>query len=387
MFKSQRRANGNGKSNRYSTNGISHTFSIVFNRTYFSVRQAPGKICSHPASYSAYRSYGSCFGSLPTMAPVTYRSVLFFSTKSPRPWMPAWRGRCTIIWSRNTSPSSVLAIESLCASTISANSNCIPTGNSTSRIFHRNSTWFDWRGRKARYFVHAMIFSILFINKDVCCVSIDARSRTSRQPTDSCFSFVRHTFHGLTSHLRICCCSYLFLFVLVLRTERKRMNDCATCLSPFSFHLSCHVLTFQPALSERKGRLRMATCVSLRPPIGWPFCTSFTFSDRLFQIRSVDFETPPIANMTMESKLPTDVDVSATEPSMVISLTTNESTDLNERIKTEFMAYCSSFIQDDEEAHQCVQIVWKKYLQSVGDVAMVNRSINRYLRAVSSRHF
>jgi hypothetical protein len=44
---------------------------------------------------------------------------------------------------------------------------------------------------------------------------------------------------------------------------------------------------------------------------------------------------------------------------------------LNTRIKNDFMAYCYSFLNEDEEARQCVQIVWNRYLQSVGDVAMV----------------
>jgi len=47
--------------------------------------------------------------------------------------------------------------------------------------------------------------------------------------------------------------------------------------------------------------------------------------------------------------------------------------ELNNRIKNDFMVNCLSFLQDDEEARECVQIVWNKYLQCVGDVAMVSR--------------
>jgi hypothetical protein len=47
--------------------------------------------------------------------------------------------------------------------------------------------------------------------------------------------------------------------------------------------------------------------------------------------------------------------------------------ELNNRMKTDFMSYCFSFFQEDEEARECIQIVWNKYLQCVGDVAMVNR--------------
>jgi hypothetical protein len=51
----------------------------------------------------------------------------------------------------------------------------------------------------------------------------------------------------------------------------------------------------------------------------------------------------------------------------------DQTIELNNRIKNDFMSYCFSFLNEDEEAHQCVQIVWNKYLQCVGDVAMVKR--------------
>jgi hypothetical protein len=50
--------------------------------------------------------------------------------------------------------------------------------------------------------------------------------------------------------------------------------------------------------------------------------------------------------------------------------------ELNNRIKNEFMSYCLSFLQEDEEARECVQVVWDKYLQYVGDVSMVNQKAN-----------
>jgi hypothetical protein len=46
--------------------------------------------------------------------------------------------------------------------------------------------------------------------------------------------------------------------------------------------------------------------------------------------------------------------------------------ELNNRIKNDFMMNCLSFLQEDEEARECVQIVWNKYLQCIGDVAMVS---------------
>lgn len=53
---------------------------------------------------------------------------------------------------------------------------------------------------------------------------------------------------------------------------------------------------------------------------------------------------------------------------------TDESTqpmDMNNRLKTDLMNYCLSFLKDDEEARVYVKRVWKKYLRCVGDVAMV----------------
>ncbi len=47
--------------------------------------------------------------------------------------------------------------------------------------------------------------------------------------------------------------------------------------------------------------------------------------------------------------------------------------EFNNRIKNDFMSYCLSFLQDDDEARECVQIIWNKYLQCVGDVAIVSR--------------
>ncbi|CAF1067910.1 unnamed protein product [Adineta steineri] len=46
--------------------------------------------------------------------------------------------------------------------------------------------------------------------------------------------------------------------------------------------------------------------------------------------------------------------------------------ELNNRIKSDFMSYCLSFVQEDEEARECVHIVWNKYLQCVGDVSMIS---------------
>jgi hypothetical protein len=51
----------------------------------------------------------------------------------------------------------------------------------------------------------------------------------------------------------------------------------------------------------------------------------------------------------------------------------DQTIELNNRIKNDFMSYCYSFLNEDQEARQCVEIVWNKYLQCVGDVAMVKK--------------
>ncbi|CAF1300729.1 unnamed protein product, partial [Didymodactylos carnosus] len=45
---------------------------------------------------------------------------------------------------------------------------------------------------------------------------------------------------------------------------------------------------------------------------------------------------------------------------------------LNNQIKSDFITHCLSFINEDEEAMNCFQIVWTKYLQSVGDVSLLS---------------
>jgi hypothetical protein len=46
--------------------------------------------------------------------------------------------------------------------------------------------------------------------------------------------------------------------------------------------------------------------------------------------------------------------------------------ELNSRIRTDFMSYGLSFLQDDEEARECVKVVWNKYLQCAGDVSIIS---------------
>lgn len=59
--------------------------------------------------------------------------------------------------------------------------------------------------------------------------------------------------------------------------------------------------------------------------------------------------------------------------------------ELNNRIKNDFMEYCLSFLQEDEEARECVQVVWNKYLQCVGDISMVNQ--NRKVKIIFLHFF
>jgi len=46
--------------------------------------------------------------------------------------------------------------------------------------------------------------------------------------------------------------------------------------------------------------------------------------------------------------------------------------ELNQRIRNDLINYCSSFVEDDEEARLYMQRVWKKYLHYVGDVPMLS---------------
>jgi len=76
----------------------------------------------------------------------------------------------------------------------------------------------------------------------------------------------------------------------------------------------------------------------------------------------------------------TNIEPNTNDLSLSPKLSNEEQTiALNNKLRNDFMSYCFSILQDDEEARQCVQIVWNKYLQCVGDVAMVNQTKNLFL--------
>ena len=51
----------------------------------------------------------------------------------------------------------------------------------------------------------------------------------------------------------------------------------------------------------------------------------------------------------------------------------NRSTELDKRIRNDFISYCYSFLQENEEDERSfIESVWNKYLQSVGDISFVN---------------
>ena len=54
----------------------------------------------------------------------------------------------------------------------------------------------------------------------------------------------------------------------------------------------------------------------------------------------------------------------------------NQIAELNYRIKNDIMSYCLSFLQQDEETSEYVQVIWNKYLQCVGDIAIVGEKYN-----------
>ncbi|CAF1206945.1 unnamed protein product [Adineta ricciae] len=61
--------------------------------------------------------------------------------------------------------------------------------------------------------------------------------------------------------------------------------------------------------------------------------------------------------------------------------------ELNNRIKNNFMSYCLSFLQEDEDARECVHGVWNKYLQCVGDVSMISAFFDTLSYSVKSSIF
>ena len=64
---------------------------------------------------------------------------------------------------------------------------------------------------------------------------------------------------------------------------------------------------------------------------------------------------------------------------LLLATNDDQSNELNHRIKTDFISHCYSFVREDEEARQCIENIWKKYLSSVGEVAMVNLSLSLLL--------
>ena len=55
---------------------------------------------------------------------------------------------------------------------------------------------------------------------------------------------------------------------------------------------------------------------------------------------------------------------------------TNQSIEINNRLKNDFISYCYSFLQENDEERQYIQFIWNKYLEYVGDVAIVNKLSN-----------
>lgn len=69
-----------------------------------------------------------------------------------------------------------------------------------------------------------------------------------------------------------------------------------------------------------------------------------------------------------------NVQTATTPKNDLISFESQPSTEideLNQRIRNDLINYCSTFVEDDEEARLYMQRVWKKYLHYVGDVPMV----------------
>ena len=59
---------------------------------------------------------------------------------------------------------------------------------------------------------------------------------------------------------------------------------------------------------------------------------------------------------------------------------------LNSLMKRNFMSHCSAFLHD-EYTRDSVQLVWNKYLQCVGDVAVVNSHSERERHSLPNARF
>jgi hypothetical protein len=90
------------------------------------------------------------------------------------------------------------------------------------------------------------------------------------------------------------------------------------------------------------------------------------------KINGINDSTTRLKSLVMKDLPPMNNIINNDDDDEEIDDNSSQMVELNNRIKTDFMSYCLSFIQDDEEARECVQVVWNKYLQCVGDVAMVS---------------
>jgi len=86
-------------------------------------------------------------------------------------------------------------------------------------------------------------------------------------------------------------------------------------------------------------------------------------NDSITRLKSLNFKDLSTTNHINDNNDDDEIDDNSTQI-----------VELNNRIKNDFMSNCLSHLQDDEESRECVQIVWNKYLQCVGDVAMVSQN-------------
>ncbi|CAF0768705.1 unnamed protein product [Didymodactylos carnosus] len=88
-----------------------------------------------------------------------------------------------------------------------------------------------------------------------------------------------------------------------------------------------------------------------------------TDNQHIEESRKNGLSNGPIENHLIPNKL----DLPLTSSNISSNLTK-----LNNQIKNDFITHCLSFMSEDEEAMNCFQTVWTKYLQSVGDVSLLS---------------
>ena len=91
-------------------------------------------------------------------------------------------------------------------------------------------------------------------------------------------------------------------------------------------------------------------------------------SDPSTQLKSSNIQNSSIASNMIDNDSDNESDAHS-----------NQLAELNNRINNDIMSCCLSLLHENEETAESVQILWSKYLQYVGDVAVVSEKVNIYI--------